>query len=409
MELYGPNQGSEGPEPIRPAEWHDTGLEESMWRLGLGTATATTGAGREVYPERPGLSDCVYYMRTGFCGYGSRCRYNHPRDRTSAASATRLTGGYPEHPGEPVCQGEMECSYYLKTGQCKFGMTCKFHHPQPAGASLQAAAPPFYQMVQSPSFPFPQQVAGASASYRVARPPMLPGSYVPRAYGPMILSPGVVPVSGWTSYSGHASPGPPPGGQTAGGAGASYGVTQLSSSAPALAGPYPEPHFSAVLPSGSKEEKFPQRPGQPDCKYYLKTGDCKFGSSCRYNHPIERGASTSTYVLSPLGLPLRPGTQTCTFYMQHGCCKFGPTCMFDHPMGAINFSPSASSLTEMPPVAPYLSGPSFSALPTTTAPPSEQEPEYGLVPTREPNSSRTPSTSSVSIASTFSQTPPVSL
>ncbi|KAL9272714.1 Zinc finger CCCH domain-containing protein [Drosera capensis] len=384
MELYGPSQGRDGPEPDRPAEWHDTGLEESMWRLGLGTA-AGPGAGREVYPERPGLSDCVYYMRTGFCGYGSRCRYNHPRDRTSAASATRLTGGYPEHPGEPVCQyymktgtckfgmtckfhhprnsggslsnaplnfhglplrpGERECSYYLKTGQCKFGMTCKFHHPQPAGASLQAAAPPFYQTVQSPSFPFPEQVAGASASYRVARPPMLPGSYVPGAYGPMILSPGVVPVSGWTSYLGHASPGPPPGGQTTGGAGASYGVTQLSSSAPSLAGPYPEPHFSAVQPNGSKEEKFPQRPGQPDCKYYLKTGDCKFGSSCRYNHPIERVASTSTYVLSPLGLPLRPGTQTCTFYMQHGCCKFGPTCMFDHPMGAMNFSPSASSLT----------------------------------------------------------------
>lgn len=39
---------------------------------------------REVYPERPGLPDCAYYMRTGSCGYGAKCRYNHPRDRSSS-------------------------------------------------------------------------------------------------------------------------------------------------------------------------------------------------------------------------------------------------------------------------------------------------------------------------------------
>ncbi|GAB2281330.1 hypothetical protein Dimus_015927 [Dionaea muscipula] len=439
MELYGRNPRRDGSESDRPAEWPETGLEEPMWRLGL---SATGAAARESYPERPGLSDCVYYMRTGFCGYGNRCRYNHPRDLSAVASAARLTGEYPERPGEPLCQyymktgtckfgmtckfhhprnaggslsnvplnyhglplrpGEKECSYYLKTGQCKFGITCKFHHPQPAGVSLPAAAPPFYQTVQSSSVPLPEQVAGASTSYRVARPPLLPGSFVPGAYGPMILSPGVVPVAGWTSYSGPVSPVPPPTGQTMAGAG--YGVTQLSSSSPALTGPYPEPQSSAVLPSGSKEDKFPQRPGQPDCKYYMKTGDCKFGSSCRYNHPPEWAASTAAYFLSPLGLPLRPGTETCTFYMQNGYCKFGPTCKFDHPMGVIKYSP-ASSLPEMP-VAPYLSGSSLSTLPLTSAS-SEQEPEYGLGPTREPNSSRTTSStnnSSVSIGLAYSQT-----
>ncbi|RXH95696.1 hypothetical protein DVH24_008196 [Malus domestica] len=35
----------------------------------------------ESCPERPGVPNCVYYMRTGFCGYGGRCQYNHPRDR----------------------------------------------------------------------------------------------------------------------------------------------------------------------------------------------------------------------------------------------------------------------------------------------------------------------------------------
>lgn len=43
------------------------------WPLGLG--------GEESYPERPDEADCRFYLRTGHCGYGSRCRYNHPRDR----------------------------------------------------------------------------------------------------------------------------------------------------------------------------------------------------------------------------------------------------------------------------------------------------------------------------------------
>jgi hypothetical protein len=49
-----------------------------MWRLGL-----DGGGGGEAarLPERPGEADCGYYLRTGGCGFGERCRYNHPRDR----------------------------------------------------------------------------------------------------------------------------------------------------------------------------------------------------------------------------------------------------------------------------------------------------------------------------------------
>lgn len=31
------------------------------------------------YPDRPGEPDCIYYLRTGLCGYGSNCRFNHPK------------------------------------------------------------------------------------------------------------------------------------------------------------------------------------------------------------------------------------------------------------------------------------------------------------------------------------------
>lgn len=30
------------------------------------------------YPDRPGEPDCIYFLRTGLCGYGSKCRFNHP-------------------------------------------------------------------------------------------------------------------------------------------------------------------------------------------------------------------------------------------------------------------------------------------------------------------------------------------
>jgi len=48
---------------------------ESSWQLGL--------AASESYPLRPDEADCIYYLRTGFCGYGTRCRFNHPRDRAA--------------------------------------------------------------------------------------------------------------------------------------------------------------------------------------------------------------------------------------------------------------------------------------------------------------------------------------
>lgn len=50
------------------------GNAEAMWQLSV-------GSGSESYPERPNEADCIYYLRTGFCGYGSRCRFNHPPDR----------------------------------------------------------------------------------------------------------------------------------------------------------------------------------------------------------------------------------------------------------------------------------------------------------------------------------------
>lgn len=53
-------------------------------------------------------------------------------------------------------------------------------------------------------------------------------------------------------------------------------------------------------------DEFPERPGQPECSYYLKTGDCKFRSNCKYHHPKNQIPKSSPCPLSDKGLPLRP-------------------------------------------------------------------------------------------------------
>lgn len=441
------------------AEWTspaaETGLEEPMWQLSVGT-------GPESYPERPNEADCIYYLRTGVCGYGARCRFNHPRNRSLVMGATtRATGGeYPERASQSVCQyymrtgickfgasckyhhprqgggsptlvthnicgyplrpGEKECSHYMKTGHCKFGITCKFHHPQPAGAQVPApAAGPFplpaavpppatYPALQSPSVHSAQQYGMVAGNWPVVRPTLLPGSYLPGTYGPMLFPPGMVPVPGWTPYPASASPVPSQTILPAAGAGPEYGLTQLSASAPAYTGPYTS--LTASLGASSsmqKESAFPERPGQPECQYYMKYGDCKFGSSCKYHHPPEWNGPNAAFILSAMGLPLRPGAPICSHYSQNGVCKFGPSCKFDHPMG-ISYSPSASSLADMP-VAPYPVGSSVGTLAPSSSS-SDLKPELVSGSSKEALSTQTSSMSAASgtVGSMFSKGGPVS-
>lgn len=74
-------------------------------------------------------------------------------------------------------------------------------------------------------------------------------------------------------------------------------------------GPYSQ-FRAGTIPVGfyalQRENIFPERPGQPECQFYMKTGDCKFGAVCRFHHPRERLIPAPDCVLSPLGLPLRP-------------------------------------------------------------------------------------------------------
>lgn len=89
------------------------------------------------YPQRPGEATCSYYLKTGTCKFGGCCKFHHPINRTDPAAepSVKLTlAGLPRH------EGKSSCPFYMKTGTCKFGTNCKFDHPPPGEAAAKALA-----------------------------------------------------------------------------------------------------------------------------------------------------------------------------------------------------------------------------------------------------------------------------
>jgi hypothetical protein len=68
--------------------------------------------------------------------------------------------------------------------------------------------------------------------------------------------------------------------------------------------------------------RFPRRPQEPDCTYYLKFGTCRFGMKCKFNHPARRKKNR----VGSLGLGLyriysfRP--RSCSAYLGDFCVGF---------------------------------------------------------------------------------------
>lgn len=89
-------------------------------------------------------------------------------------------------------QNETECAYYMRTGQCKFGSTCKFHHPQPSNMMVSLRGSPVYPTVPSATTP-------GQLSYPLSRGSFIPGArwQGPSGYTPLIVPQGVVSVPGF--------------------------------------------------------------------------------------------------------------------------------------------------------------------------------------------------------------------
>ncbi|KAI3497261.1 hypothetical protein L1887_39750 [Cichorium endivia] len=337
-------------------------IEEAVRRLRIqtdGKDDGTTVAGSMAYPDRPGEPDCIFYLRTGMCGYGNSCRFNHP---THIGQANQHGGELPERVGEPDCvyflktgtckygstckynhprdrrgagpvvlnmvglpmrQEEKACPHYIRTGSCKFGVACKFHHPQPSSIDGNTT-----QLQYSSPQTLMNGVSGWSLPETYVSGPLL---QTPQTYLPIVLphSQGIGPTQGWSTYMGSLSP------VTSGSIYGGSGTIEQAYSLPS---------------SGSN---LPERPGEPECRYFMNTGNCKYGSDCKYHHPKEKIAQMAASSLGPLGLPLRPGQAVCSYYSLYGICKFGPTCKYDHPLMGYSYNYS-TNLPNIPPIDPSM-------------------------------------------------------
>ncbi|XP_027332023.1 zinc finger CCCH domain-containing protein 3 isoform X2 [Abrus precatorius] len=272
----------------------------------------------EELPQRVGQPDCEYFLKTGTCKYGSTCKYHHPKDRRGAAPVLFNTLGL------PMRQEEKSCPYYMRTGSCKFGVACKFHHPQHASfGAYPLAGSPASTIIPTSGLPY----VGGFPAWSVSRMSYLSGQGL-QSYVPPFLSSsqGMIPAPSWTNYMGSMNAAIPTGFL---GSNLVYDYMNPSES---LSG-------GQVLNSA-----LPDRPDQPECRYFMSTGTCKYGSDCKFHHPKERIAQS---LINPLGLPVRPGQAICSYYRINGICKFGPTCKFDHPVLAIpqNYGLTSPTLT----------------------------------------------------------------
>lgn len=67
------------------------------------------------------------------------------------------------------------------------------------------------------------------------------------------------------------------------------------------------------------------------CSFFAKTGECKFGQTCKWDHTEGADGGPGSSITNSLGLPVRPGQQLCAFFGKTGSCSYGATCKFDHP------------------------------------------------------------------------------
>ncbi|XP_042065808.1 zinc finger CCCH domain-containing protein 67-like [Salvia splendens] len=262
---------------------------------------------REENSEMGGQTECKYYLTSAGCKYGKDCKYSHGSDRSSA-------GPMPEFNflGLPIRNGEKECPYYMRTGSCKYGLNCRFHHPEPVTVGGDSTS----GYVNGGSFPSQFVSSSSPTSWSSPRSFNETSPFVPAMFPPSQGAP--TSNQDWNGYQA-----------------ATYSASEGLPTPPAFAmNNLPaEINFPMHRQPDTLIEEYPERPGEPECSFFLKTGDCKFRSNCKFNHPKNCGfkGKPNTYALSDKGLPLRPDQPICSHYHRYGICKYGPGCKYDHP------------------------------------------------------------------------------
>ncbi|KAM0858719.1 hypothetical protein ACQ4PT_047646 [Festuca glaucescens] len=275
---------------------------------------------------------CPYYPK-GKCKFKANCKFSHAKDTKvpssgnesenkatveaeghngaadDSVSAKKITTVAKEHnsKGLPIRPGEVDCSFYIKTGSCMYGSLCRFNHPEQHGRQYQAA-------------PLGQALFPTPLGQSLLPTPPLSQSLLP------------IPPLGQSLL-----PTPPLGQSLLPTPASAVPLEMLNPAANFL----PSFDFHATHAQIEPEPiAYPQRPGETVCDFYMKTGYCKFLERCKFHHPVDRSASDPAANCEPsqqpvtltlAGFPRREDADICAFYMKTGTCRFGALCKFDHP------------------------------------------------------------------------------
>lgn len=107
-----------------------------------------------LFPVRPDEPLCQYYVKHGTCKFGQACKFNHPPQAPLQAvlngGSVSMNAGASKSDspqlvlnqvGSNLNRGSMmlqflpqrpdesDCIFFLKNGCCKYGATCRYHHP----------------------------------------------------------------------------------------------------------------------------------------------------------------------------------------------------------------------------------------------------------------------------------------
>uniref|UniRef100_A0ACD5Z6U4 Uncharacterized protein n=1 Tax=Avena sativa TaxID=4498 RepID=A0ACD5Z6U4_AVESA len=233
------------------------------------------------YPQRPGKLNCPFYMAKGSCSNGFSCYFHHPQlIAKPVGSWCPLEQG--NHGvadtldlngvGLPIREGAKICTYYMRKGACRYGKHCYFNHPEHV-IDGQFYAPTGWEDSTL-------KLEKSSDHHTIDDT-----SHLKKSSDDATLDS--------TSYS---------------------KITL-------------EDHMT-------QQQQYPERPGQPDCRYYLQYGKCKFLSACMFHHPrdgLPVGWNPSGPAHSDQIGPVLHGMPECPFYVKSGKCQFGSACEFQHP------------------------------------------------------------------------------
>ncbi|CAN8264545.1 unnamed protein product [Cochlearia groenlandica] len=75
------------------------------------------------FPERPDRPECSYYVKTGDCKFKDKCKYHHPNSRLRKQAPSSFNDKV-----LPLRPDQNMCTHYNLYGICKFGPACRFDH-----------------------------------------------------------------------------------------------------------------------------------------------------------------------------------------------------------------------------------------------------------------------------------------